>query len=294
MTELDELIAAEAQNLEEVSEADVNEWPGWVRVTIKRPDGTQNLRYRSPGGVEVSNNRWTVLKNKYKGQKFIPEEFVVEQPKKAPVFFTRPSTKHAYKDLPPQSIRPSQSPNIKVSEPVSEGPLDIPEARPRPGKAQQGKATAKELSESFITTLLIATSLVALITQFPELAMQEVEAKSIAIPLANILERSTINERFGKLIASSGDYQMLGYGLFLYLERVSGAVQARRQQNAQQPRPPQQAPAAQQPEPGGTGVDANAPIGQSGLNNTGLVSTGAYLPYSNKGTGRITPITRQG
>jgi hypothetical protein len=290
MTELDDVIAAESQNLEVVSETEAEDYPGWVRIDIKSPNGS-NRKYRSPGGIEITANRFTVLRNKYKGQKFIPEEDVLVPKKAPPVFFTRPSTKQPPRQPSPPQPRTTPKPSEQL---LDNGPLDIPEARPRPGKAQQGKATAKELSESFITTLLIATSLVALITQFPELAMQEVEAKSIAIPLANILERSTINERFGKLIASSGDYQMLGYGLFLYLERMSGAVQARRQQNAQQPRPPQQAPAAQQPEPGGTGVDANAPIGQSGLNNTGLVSTGAYLPYSNKGTGRITPITRQG
>ena len=277
--------------LEQVSEAEVGEWPGWIRVTVKKPDGSTNVRYRSPGGIEVSDNRFSVLKHKFRGQKFIPEEQIVDKTRNPPVFFTRPSTSPPPKQAQSSSTRPVQKPSESVQD---EGPLDIPEAKPRPGKAQQGKATARELSDSFITTLLIATSLVALITQFPDLAMREVEAKSIAIPLANILERSQINERFGKLIASSGDYQMLGYGLFLYLERVAGAVQVRREQVANTRRPPQQAPATSQPEPGGTGLEANAPIGQQGLNGGGLTNYGANLPYSVQGTGRVTPITRQG
>jgi hypothetical protein len=293
--EVIENILSDNPNLEEVTESEVGDWPGWVRVDIKNPNGTTNRKYRSPGGIEVSNNRWSVLKHKFRGQKFIPEEMIVDK-KPAPVFFTRPSTYSPTKGPSEPYTRPKQATNTRVhQEPVTEGPLDIPEAKPRPGKAQQGKATSKELSDSFITTLLIATSLVALVLQFPDLAMQEVEAKSIAIPLANILERTTINERFGKLIASSGDYQMLGYGLFLYLERVTGAVQSRRQQRAQQPRSAQQAPAAAAPEPVIGGVDGNAPIGQAGLSsNIGAGLVGANLPYSAKSTGRVTPITRQG
>jgi hypothetical protein len=124
-----------------------------------------------------------------------------------------------------------------------------PPTTPVAKAARARRATAKELSNGIYISLAITTSIVAMLTQFNDLAMTEMEAKSIAIPLGNILEPTKINERFGRWLADSGDYQLLGYALFIYISRVRDHVQARgtgffnnkkRQQQQQQPSTPSQ------------------------------------------------------
>jgi hypothetical protein len=217
-----------------------------------------------------------MLVAKYKGQSFIPESDVL--PKSTPA---RPSF------LPPKTSTVTGQSSGSTKEPdSSQEHIDLPTAKPRTGsKPQGGRASARELSDSFQTTLLIATSLVALLLKFPDLGMTESESKGIAIPLANILEKSRLNERFGRMIANSGDYQLLGYALYLYLDRVTTAINVRRQNFA----------AAQQPS---QPIDTTSATGSSsGLQpaaGNGYQSTGANLPYAPTGTGRVTPITRQG
>jgi hypothetical protein len=245
--------------------------PGWFR--IKSDSGA--IRFRSPGGVEISGRRYYELDSKFRGS-IIPESLILPPPKKPPIFYPQASTGSRQ-----QSNQTARNQFIE-----NEKPPELPEAKPRPssGKVAPGKATAKELADSFITTLLIATSLVALATRFDDLAMTETEAKNISIPLANILERSDVNTRFGRLIASSGDYQLLGYGIYLYLDRVTKAVNQRREQNAHT-----RTTASPNPTPTG---GAGAPIGSPGP--VSVNGVGANLPYSRTGSGGVTPITRVG
>jgi len=257
-----------------VTEHKVIDWPGWTRI-----QSGNTRRYRSPGGLEVSNARWIILSQKYRGQKFIPEAEILPKPKPQPTSFF--STKTERVPSGQQKFMPETPSKQK-----EETPLDLPDARPRVGsKPQGGRASARELGDSFQTTLLIATALVALLTKFPDLAMTEMEAKGIAIPLANILEKSKINERFGRMIANSGDYQLLGYALYLYLDRVGTAVNVRRNNVRQQFAQPVDTSSISNAT-GAGGVQPSA--------GNGYQSSGANLPYAPTSGGRVTPITRQG
>lgn len=53
------------------------------------------------------------------------------------------------------------------------------------------------------------------------------EADNISIPAGNLIAKSRLNERIGKLIAESGDWQMLGYALYLFGSRINSDIQAR-------------------------------------------------------------------
>jgi hypothetical protein len=53
------------------------------------------------------------------------------------------------------------------------------------------------------------------------------EANNISIPAGNLIAKSRLNERIGKFIAESGDWQMLGYALYLYDSRINSDIQAR-------------------------------------------------------------------
>jgi hypothetical protein len=272
----DILTPVEEEKPEQVfKETPVADWPGWVKIT-----SGNSRRYRSPGGLDISAARFMLLAQRFRGQKYIPESDIPAKPS------TKPSTFFSGKTGASGSKSTHPDGTTAKSEISDDKPIDLPEARPRVGsKPQGGRASARELSDSFQTTLLIATSLVALLLKFPDLAMNEAESKGIAIPLANILEKSRLNERFGRMIANSGDYQLLGYALYLYLDRVTTALNVRRQNFAAAQHSSQPIDIASTGQPSG-GLQPAA--------GNGFQSTGANLPYSPAGTGRVTPITRQG
>jgi hypothetical protein len=156
------------------------------------------------------------------------------------------------------SQRPPASPppppptqNVPDDEPVFIAPdPKLDQSRSRAGN----RATPKELADGLYISLSIATSIVALIIRDPYLAMTDLEAKNIAIPAANLLSKTKLNEKFGRLIAESGDWQLLGYALWMYFQRVGehlrsggssggggiGGLFSRRPSQQQQPAPPAQ------------------------------------------------------
>lgn len=103
--------------------------------------------------------------------------------------------------------------------------LSLPDAKSNASRPTSGaKATPKELSGGIQTTLIVGTSLASLFSGIPELAMQQDEAKAIAIPLGNLLEHTEINKKYGRMIADSGDTQLLAYASGQYLFRASKAI----------------------------------------------------------------------
>jgi len=139
---------------------------------------------------------------------------------------------------------------------------NFPEPKSKSTRASAGKATSKELALAFETNFLILTSIVALFTGLPEVGMSAEEAKSIAIPAANIFESSDLNKQIGKTIANSGDYSLLGYALYLYLFRV--VTTHRSKLNVQSQRPAAQAP---EQGPATNGAGAALPFKPAGLRN---------------------------
>lgn len=193
----------------EVKEKELTDWPGWYRLS-----NGGNRQYRSPGGLIISNRRFTELALKYKGHTFIPESDILPKPKKS--FFSQVGSMKTSMSSKPVSD------TISVQD--TDTPITLPDATPKETRRRAGRATAKEISDGLYLSLSILTSIVQFITKTPGIAMTEMEAKHIAIPAANLLEPTWINDKFGQFIAGSGDWQLLGYALWLYGERVAYRV----------------------------------------------------------------------
>jgi hypothetical protein len=223
----------------QVQGGEVKGWPGWTKLQM---GGSR--RYRSPGGIEISADRFAKLVLKYKGQAFVPESDVLPpNERNRPAFFTsttRTKTTNQEKATSNQKGVDQPKPN------VSDGVIDLPDATPRPGRARGPKASAKELTDGIHITLSIVTSIVAMFVKESALAMTPQDATNIAIPMANLLYNSPLNDRFGRMIADSGDWQLLGYAIFVYLGRVSDSISQRGgliiggKQHQQPPHPPMQ------------------------------------------------------
>lgn len=239
-------------------EKEVPGYPGWIKL---QKGGSR--RYVSPGGAEISANAFMRLQKDYGFGNDIPESAV------AATFITkRPARFFGTTDSRPSS--PNQNQN--QHEVVLEMDNAMPDPKPRPGKSHGTKASPKELSDGIYITLSIVTAIVSLLLQTPDLAMTEPEAKNIAIPAGNLMSNSKLNEKFGRIIADSGDWQMLGYALFLYASRVTETMQQKGLFNVKRREPGGHAPSAS---PGSTG---NAPEPSASSNGNGY--NGAYLPSS--------------
>lgn len=115
-------------------------------------------------------------------------------------------------------------------------PVDLPEPtidRPHAETKKAGLATPAELAETAWLALLLATLILGFLLRAPEVAMTNDEAWAIATPIGNILERTTINRRYGRWLRDGGDYMKLGYAGVMYTVRVSWAMQYRQQLQAQ-------------------------------------------------------------
>lgn len=245
-----------------IKEFDVTGFPGWKRLEIG-----SNRRWRSPGGIEISNSQFVKLR-KLHADGVIPESELVSTG--STVMTSLRSAASAAKSFiadvstpAPQVVQTTDRPNIGKTQPpnahpaphpqptiptdedvVTEFSLPEPKVHAQRGRPTGNKATEKELADGIYVSLAIITSVIALLIQVPEAAMTDQEAKTISIPAANLLAKSKLNERFGRLIAGSGDWQMLGYALYLYGQRVVTAMSMRGGGGGTQYRPqPQPSPA---------------------------------------------------
>lgn len=182
-------------------------------------------------------------------------------------------------------------PDLEALEPASEEESWMPEPKPkasRPQSANSQKANAKELALAFEVNLSILTSVIALLTSIPELEMHPEEAKGISTTAANLFESSSFNKQFGKLVANSGDYSMLGYAIYLYIHRVTLAIKERGGlQNASRPKRTPQEKAASN----GAGASGGAGIFAGGNGTTDVRINGAALHGRPAGLRGFTPFT---
>lgn len=209
----------------EVKEKEVNGFPGWIKKQIG------NSRwYIAPSGVQLTAYQFGKLALEYPGG-VIPEHviFQLTSAKKPNGFFSSKSSRLTGQVVDQPFSTKAPSDQNQPGEPGLVDILQMPDPKPHAGRSVGNRASPKELSDGLYISISIATAIVALLLREPTLAASDLEAKNISVPAANLLAKSQLNERFGRLIAESGDWQLLGYAIYLYGSRCIDVVQARRQ-----------------------------------------------------------------
>lgn len=254
--------------------------PGWKMVTYEN----KSRRYISPwDNLSVGDSTYRKFYKHYAESGIMPKK--EELPATARVFGSDDTEpKQAKENIPSSSYVPSTSgqPAINdssMAEPEELLPFDMPEAKSKPGRSSVKSANSKELSTALQFLMLISTSVIAMAVSIPDITVTETEAKAIAIPLANILEPTDFNKKFGRYIVGTNDYGLLGYALYAYLYRVSSAVREKR--NAVS-RPGQ----ATQPATS-TGNSSSGTVPTTGAGTNGA----APLRFSSEGIRGFTPLT---
>lgn len=199
---------------------------GWSRYKV----GGATRYLHDSSGMSVSNYTFMQLKKKYGTD--IPLEAVEEAQKKPdPRYFGVNASRatRAQRLNVPQKEKKFATPDEEYEEePIVQ--LNMPEPKlnsNRGGRPSGNSATTKELEAAFKINMIIVTSICSLLTGIPDIEMTQAEANAIAIPAANLFEKTDFNKRFGRMLAGSGDYSLLGYALYLYVHRVSLAINQR-------------------------------------------------------------------
>jgi hypothetical protein len=253
--------------------------PGWKMITYEN----KSRRYISPWDLSVGDSTYRKFYKRYVDSGIMPKR--EELPSTARVFGSEDTEpKQAQENIPSFSYVSSTSgqpaiDNNSMAEPEELLPFDVPEAKPKTGRSTAKAANSKELSTALQFLILISTSVVAMAVSIPDITATETEAKAIAIPLANLLEPTDFNRKFGRYIVGTNDYGLLGYALYAYLYRVSSAIKEKR--NAV-PRPGQVA----QPNSSTANSSSGKPISGAGISNGA-----APLKFSSDGIRGFTPIT---
>ncbi len=218
------------------------------------------------------------------------EEFV--QPKLDPKLGTcatpggyRQAIPHAnnyqYPRLPPPSSmhRPSQSRTSyqgEYREPVTQIATET-KPRPRDGRSSHKKPSAAALSIGIKKLALLITQAIVfrILWEDERVKMTEQEATMLGIALGNLLEPTKFNEEWGWIISETGDWQTLGYVLFMYVSRVGDVVREKRQSraiNATYNQPSgNQANQQQQPTPGSYSPGLNGASLRMNVSSTPIV-----------------------
>lgn len=182
-------------------------------------------------GLSLSNATYFKLKKKY-GDDIPLSEIEEAQKPPDPRFFGKNANRFTRAQRVNQPVKEKKfitsDENIDAveDEPVT---LNVPEPKLKSasGRPSGNSANTKELEAAFKVNMIIVTSIASLLTGIPEIEMTEAEAAGISIPAANLFEKTEFNKRFGRLIAGSGDYSLLGYAIYLYVHRVSIAINSR-------------------------------------------------------------------
>lgn len=194
--------------------------PGWTLISEK---GKGNL-YRAPDGNVVGAWVYTKAFDHYR--------------KTGVALQTPPGSK--WRNTQRTSSRKSSDTVEQFEDMVTEIPvgddgesisLELPEPKQSAHKPRAGLFSSKELQQGFAVVLVIATTLVAVVTRLPDAQMNEAEVRAISVPLSNIVERSKYNRVIGNIIVDKSDYVALGYALYVYVNRVAESSRLRRETN---------------------------------------------------------------
>lgn len=265
----------------EVKEKEVNGWPGWTKVQLGN-----SRRYISPGGVEISAARFLRLSTQYKGQKYIPESSLLEDLKAHDPDYTKNPKGFMQSDGSP---KPTTKPKAENQKRENQEPQTMdyaaivepePRARSHTGSKKHPRPSQVALAIGFKKlALLITAVIIARMVNDDRAALSEEEATALGIALGNLLVDSDWNEKYGWLVAETGDWQMVGYIAFKWCSRMFDVMKDKadeRKRQSNQSVPP--------------GANAGAGAGGGGTTN------GSYQFVPNRTTSPIgvTQFTRTG
>lgn len=241
----------------EVKEKEVAGWPGWTKVQIG-----SSRRYISPGGTEISASRFLHLSQLYKGQKYIPESAIAEDLEKRPK-----STGFFGSAAGNQNRKPKSEIKIEAETPKAMEYADLVEPEPR-AKSHTGSRKHPRPSQIALAigfkklSLLITAVVIARLVNDDRAALSEEEATALGIALGNLLVDSDWNEKYGWLVAETGDWQMVGYVCFKWVFRMSEVLRDKADERKRhtQGRNPGNVPQGTESGAGGTG--GGTPNGQ--------------------------------
>ncbi len=223
----------------EVKEKEVGGWPGWTKIQMGN-----SKRFVSPGGVEISAARFLRLATEHRGQKYIPESEILEDLKAHdPNYRNSPRGFMGAPFQTKQSTKPKvENPGVenpKPKEPKSMEYTDLiepePRARSHTGSKKHPRPSQVTLAIGFKKLALLLTAVViARLLNDDRAALSEEEATALGIALGNLLVDSDWNEKYGWLVAETGDWQMVGYVLIKYLFRLSEVLKDKNDERKRQ------------------------------------------------------------
>lgn len=251
----------------DVTEHEVKDWPGWTKIQI----GTSRL-YVSPGGTQVSAWQFMQLSRKYKSQGYIPEsEIRPYNPDTSKTKgFVQNITSPKKKNDPPDDVPRQQG----IGEIIEDN-----ESRTKPTsrRSKHPRPDSATLAIGFKKLALLITSgvIASMILHDDRAALSDEEATALGIALGNLIEPTELNEKFGWLVAETGDWQMVGYIAVKYFGRVNAVLkeQAAARRAQRQGAPQQQ----YQPQ-------------QQDASSNGRTPGQTPVPFTNVSQGRITPV----
>lgn len=200
--------------------------PGWT--LLKAPG--KGVRYRAPDGSEVGYYAYKSALTHYQKTGVAPQSplgtrWMQYQKEGASIFSGKNHDITAVPEMRKEIHLPGSDDTLV---------LDVPEPKlTSTSKSKSGLFSSRELSEGFQAILIIATSILAAVSQLPEAQMTDMELKAICVPLGNIIERSKFNKVVGNAVVGKNDYFTLGYALYVYVDRVSSASRERKYANNQ-------------------------------------------------------------
>lgn len=220
----------DGRKLKELRQA---KYPEWVKLQwVDAADGHDlATQYRGPGGEIISKHEF---RNRVKSGEIRPVTPITSISSPAPVVAAVSAGGLSDQPSSPSGTAPHSPHAAPEPEPLAPSALELPDPQPRAsgGRGTPGQASAAELALAATIGLVIISSLLAALTHAPELQMSEPEAQAIAVPLANLVQPTEFNRKFGRHLAGSSDYTLLGYALYAYGYRVVTQVAARQQQQA--------------------------------------------------------------
>lgn len=213
--------------------------PGWTLIRTGRSN-----QYRSPNGKIVGDYTYRRVYKKWKSDGTVDQQFVDPAAQNVSAMHDSSTTGANTYNVEP--------PTLESWEPDEAVRVELPQARSMPSPRTGKDYAAKDLASGVGTVLIIFTSIVATLTQIPEVQMRENEVKAISVPIGNIIARSRFNRIIGGIVSDNADWIMAGYAFYSYMDRVTSAINARRQANG---------PAGPNSQNTQSGANGAAPIG---------------------------------
>lgn len=295
------------QQDDNITRTEVENNPGWVKVRNKRnnsyqyvsPDGrlVSAREYKELFGQFGSNIPATAIKGMTTDTGFLGSNEVARNPLEHPEHRTPPPPSQSTVADSIAFQQQQQQSQAQQEQTAWENVVDIAGAIPDP-KKPSGRATVNRPSDHDVAMgmaniLITATVLIAMLSNIPEVRMNEQQAVDIVVPFFNIAKKhGWLNAGASRVIAEGDDWAQLGKGLVLYMSVVVPAVQARinlmnaeaqlrraqaSSMNTGQPRSPfQDVPRQHQP----GAAPSEVPVASSNGNGNGVVHQ-AFMPPSN-------------